>query len=89
MKCWLSVKRPLSSESLFNGAFRDEFRGFREDGNLTCESFVGLDVGNSVRDPDSVSLFDRGFRLEVHEAKRGGHDWQAIREDVDRSFDGT
>ena len=57
------------------GAFRKALRGFREVGNRNCESFVGLDVGNSVRGPDSASLLDRGFRFEVHEASRGGHDW--------------
>ena len=50
------------------------FRGFGEVGNRNCESFVGLDVGTSVRHPDHVLLLDRGFRFEVHEASRGGHD---------------
>ena len=57
------------------GTFRKAFRGFREVGNGNCGSFVGLDVGNSVRGPDSVSRLDRGLRFKVHEASRGGHDW--------------
>ena len=57
-----------------HGAFRKAFRGFREVGTFNFESFVGLDLGNSVRGPESVSLLDRGFWLEVHEAGRGGHD---------------
>ena len=53
------------------GAFRKAFRGFREVCNRICESFVGIDVGNSFRGPDSVSMLDRGFRSEVHEASCG------------------
>ena len=55
--------------------FRKALQGFREVGNLKCESFVGLDFGNFVRGPDPVSLLDRGYRFELHEASRGGHDW--------------
>ena len=61
------------------GAFREVFPGFREVGNRTSESFVGFDVGNSVRGPYVVSLWDRGFRFEVHEARRGGHDFCGLR----------
>ena len=57
-----------------DGTFWKSLRGFREVGNRNCESFVGLDVGNYVSGPDSMSLLERDFRFEVHKASRSGHD---------------